>query len=90
MHSRCTWSERRPSVFPHPSTPHRQILMAPIHDATMTGNSSRVRELVERQGADAAALDGNGQVANGEESEDEDYDDGEVSMAPVHYAAMFE
>lgn len=63
---------------------------APIHDAAMAGNSSRVRELVERQVADATVLDGGGQVANGEESDEEDFDDGEVPMAPVHYAAMCE
>jgi hypothetical protein len=66
--------------------------MAPIHEAAKHGNLSSVRQLVERQGVDATELDGNGQVDNGQDDSDEEGmdDDGDVPLAPAHYAAMCE
>lgn len=62
-----------------------QPAMAPIHEAAKHGNLSSVRQLVEREGVDATALDGNGQDdSDGEETDD----DGDVPCAPAHYAAM--
>jgi hypothetical protein len=64
--------------------------MAPTHEAAMHGNLSKLRDLVERQGKDATALDGEAPQGADSDSDEWEGDEEDVPMAPAHYAAQHE